>query len=534
MTLNLATLYDAVAGVVPDRPAVSCGDTTRTYAELGRRSDQVAAALVEAGIEPGQHVGVYLLNSVEYVEAMLGCLKARAVPININYRYTEHELLHLFQDAELHGVVVEAAYAPHVAALAEQTSLRSVLVVDDATGTPAPAWPDTLRVADYETALAAHEGEPRPDRALSADDLFVIYTGGTTGMPKGVVWRHEDFFHAALRGGNPYGDPYGSVEEVVAAAEAGRALTYLISMPLMHGAASYTLFMGLLGGAHMVLLRTYDPEEMLRLIERHRVQIAAVVGDAQVRPFVDALREHRDEHDLSSLFVVGSGGAILSASTQAALLELLPHIMVRNSFGASESGSDGTITLGPDGLMRLAPNPAVRVVDDRHCEVEPGSGEFGRLARSGHVPLAYFNDPDKTAATFPVIDGVRWVVLGDLAQVEADGTIVVHGRGSGCINSGGEKIFPEEVEQALKAHPAVMDVLVVGMPDERFGQRVGAVVELREGHEADQEALREHCRSVLAGYKVPARIEFVDDVVRSPSGKADYRWAGRTLSPEML
>ncbi|MFG2088126.1 MULTISPECIES: acyl-CoA synthetase [unclassified Spirillospora] len=533
MTLNLATLYEAVARVVPDRSAVTCGTVTRTYAELDRRANRLAAHLVKAGIEPGQHVGVYLLNSVEYVEVMLACFKARAVPININYRYVEAELLYLFEDAQLHALVVESAYAPGVAALADRTThLRHVLVVDDGGGAGPVSWPEKLAVAEYEEALAACPGESAPRADLTGDDRFVLYTGGTTGMPKGVVWRHEDFFYAALLGGNPYGEPYTSVEEVVAAAEGGNALTYLISMPLMHGAASYTLFMGLFGGAHMVLLRSFDAVEILRCIERHGVQVVALVGDAQARPLAEALRDRGDGFDLSSLFVIGSGGAILSQSTQDALKERLPNLMVRNSFGASESGADGVIVTGEDGLMRLQPSPAVRVIDDRHGDVAPGSGELGRLARSGHVPLAYFNDPEKSSATFPVIDGVRWVVLGDLAEVEADGTIVVHGRGSGCINSGGEKIFPEEVEQALKAHPAVMDVLVAGVPDERFGHRVGAVVELRRGHEGlDPEELRTHCRATLAGYKVPAVIEIVEQVQRSPSGKADYRWAKRTLAP---
>jgi len=534
MGLNLATVFEAVARTVPDRPAVSCGDVTLTYAELDRRANRLARHLAAAGVEPGQHVGVYLLNGVEYVEAMLGCFKARAVPININYRYTEHELLYLFDNAQLHAVVVGAEYTPRVAAVADRCDrLHHVLVVDDGSGVQPEQWPERLTAAPYEEALAAQDGATGPRDDLGPDDTFVIYTGGTTGMPKGVVWRHEDFHFAALLGGNPYGDPYRSVEEVVAALDGGIPLTYLISMPLMHGAASYTLFMGLFGGAHMALLRTYDPVAVLREVERHKVQVIAMVGDAQARPLVDALREHKDGHDLSSLFVIGSGGAILSASTQADLLEQLPDVMIRNSFGASESGADGAVVTGADGRMRLQPSPAVRVVDEDLRDVAPGSGELGRIARSGHVPLAYYNDPDKTRQTFPVIDGVRWVILGDLAEVEEDGSIVVHGRGSGCINSGGEKIFPEEVEQTLKAHPSVMDALVAGVPDERFGHRVGAVVELREDAEGvDAEGLRTWCRGQLAGYKVPARVEIVDHVVRSPSGKADYRWAGRVLAPE--
>ena len=535
MTLNLAGLYEAVAAAVPDRPAVSCAGVRRSFAELDRRANAFARHLVSAGIGPGQHVGLYLLNGVEYVEALLGCLKARAVPININYRYTEHELLYLFNDAELAALVVADDFAHHAAPLVDQSrALEHVLVVADGgdrDGT-ALAWSDQVTVAAYADALAAQSTDPLAWER-SANDTYVLYTGGTTGMPKGVVWRHEDFYFAALSGGNPYGDPHRTPEALATAAAAATPLTYLITVPLMHGAASYTLLTGLFGGGHMVLMPTYDPVEALCLIEQERVQIVTAVGDAIVRPLVDALREHKQDHDLSSLFLVGSGGAIFSKTVQRELLEQLPDVVVRDSFGSSESGVDGQIAVGDDGLMRLAPSPQVMVLDDQRRRVEPGSDAFGFVARSGHVPTAYYNDPEKTARTFPVIDGVRWAVLGDVARVETDGTVVVLGRGSGCINSGGEKVFPEEVEQALKAHPAVVDVLVAGVPDERFGERVGAVVELRPGAEdVDTEVLRSHCRTLLAGYKVPASIELVDRVVRSPSGKADYRWAKRTLVAE--
>lgn len=530
MTLNLAVLFEAVSAAVPERPAVTCGDRTLSYAELDRRATAVAQHLVSAGVEPGQHVGVYLLNGTEYVEALLGCFKARAVPVNINYRYTEHELEHLFTDADLVGLVVGGEFARYAAAVAARTPLlRSVLVVGD--GSEPVEWPETVDAVDYEQALAAQpEGPTARAAELSADDRFVLYTGGTTGLPKGVVWRHEDFYFAALSGGNPYGDPHLTPEALAAAAAAGGPMTFLVPIPLMHGAASYTLLTGLFGGSHMVLMRTFDAVGMLRAIQDHGCQIASVVGDAIVRPFVEALRAHKDDYDLSSLFLVGSGGAILSSAVQAELAEQLPHVMIRNSFGASESGVDGQIDLGPDGLMRLTPTPSVRVVDAAMQDVKPGSGVVGSVAHSGHVPLAYHNDPEKTARTFPVIDGVRWAVLGDAAMVEEDGTIVVLGRGSGCINTGGEKVFPEEVEQVLKAHPAVMDALVAGVPDERFGHRVGAVVELRPGHDGlDVDELRAHVRQELAGYKVPATVRVVDHVVRSPTGKADYRWAARTL-----
>ncbi|WP_460794210.1 acyl-CoA synthetase [Nocardioides pacificus] len=533
MTLHLASLYEAVAAAVPERSALTCGDVRLTFAELDRRANAFAAHLVSVGVEPGAHVGLYLLNGVEYVEAMLGCFKVNAVPININYRYTEHELLYLFNDAQLAAVVVGREFTPHVAPLVDQCShLAHVLVVADTSDVDVRAltWSDRVSVADYEPALAAQPDDVPPSAERSPDARFVLYTGGTTGMPKGVVWRHEDFFMACLAGGNPYGPPHTELDALATAAAEAGVLNYLITVPLMHGAASYSLFMALFSGGHVTLMRTYDPLEMLRIVQAEKIQIVTVVGDAIVRPLVDALREHKDEFDLSSLFVIGSGGAILSPTVQAELAEQLPSIMIRNSFGASESGLDGEVALGADGLMRLTPKPSVRVVDLARPGLAPAPGEIGQLARSGHVPLAYFNDPEKSARTFPVIDGVRYVVPGDLARVEEDGTIVVLGRGSGCINSGGEKIFPEEVEQALKAHPAVMDALVAGVADERFGERVGAVVELRAGASLDVEELRTHCRTMLAGYKVPATVTLVDAIVRSPTGKADYRWAKGTLA----
>lgn len=533
MTLNLATLFEAVAAAVADRPAVVCGERRLTYAELDRRASALGHALLDAGIAPGEHVGLHMLNGVEYVEAMLACLKIRAVPININFRYTDRELRHLYTDADLVALVIGEEFTPAAARVAADCpKLRHAWVVrgDEAPQEPA-SWPGRLTVTDFEAAFEGRPEDPPLADERTADDRFIVYTGGTTGLPKGVVWRHEDFYMAATKGGNHYGDPYLSPEALAEGAKNGFPLSYLITMPLMHGAASYTLLSALYGGAVVILLRRFDALEVLRLVDREKPMIVAMVGDAMARPLVDAIRAHGSDYDLSSWKVLGSGGAILSRSVQEEFAELLPGIHINNGFGASESGVDGNITVGDDGLMRLAPSPHVTVVDADLKPLPPGSEEIGYVARSGHVPLGYYNDPDKTARTFPVIDGVRWSILGDMAKVEADGTIVVLGRGSGCINTGGEKVFPEEVEQALKSHPAVMDALVAGVPDERFGERVAAVVELRAGAAAPTvEDLRAHCRTQLAGYKVPALITFTDAVVRSPSGKADYRWAKRVLT----
>jgi 3-oxocholest-4-en-26-oate---CoA ligase len=343
-----------------------------------------------------------------------------------------------------------------------------------------------------------------------------------------VLWRHEDFFFAALAGGNHYGEPRRSVGEIVAAAAQIPSAGYLITAPMMHGAGTYTLFTAFLLGSKVVISRKFDAVQTLRLVKSEQAMTLAVVGDAMARPLADELAAHPGEYDLSSLFVLGSGGALLSPAVRAQLQSLLPNLYITDRFGASETGTDGELTRRDDGQPRLVHSGNVRVLDEQLRPVPPG--QTGRLAKSGHVPLGYFGDEAATRATFPVLDGVRFALLGDLARVEDDGSIVVLGRGSTCINTGGEKVFPEEVEQVLKAHPAVLDALVAGLPDERFGERVAAVVELRDGADADAGELRTHCREALAGYKIPARLVFVPAIVRSPSGKADYRWAASVVA----
>jgi acyl-CoA synthetase (AMP-forming)/AMP-acid ligase II len=521
MDVNLADLCAEIARALPDRCALVCDGDRLSYPELMARGNQVAQHLIASGIEPDETVGLYMLNSVAYIEALLGCMLARAIPVNVNYRYTGNELAQLLAGARLAALVVDAEHAPVAAAVAPGCpSLRHVLITG---GEPASVmFPASVTVLDYGAAVGAASSDP-PDNGRSGDDKLIIYTGGTTGLPKGVLWRHEDFYFSALAGGNHYGPPRLTVAEVIAAAAAVPSAGYLITAPMMHGAGTFTLFTAFLLGSTVVLSRKFDAAQTLRLVGAERAMVLAVVGDAMARPLVDELAARPGEYDLSSLAVFGSGGALLSRSVTDQLRAMYPDLYITDRFGASETGTDGELGQDDDGRPRLQHGGNIQVLDEQLRPVPPGG--TGRIAKSGHVPLGYYGDGAATAATFPVIDGVRFALLGDLARVEPDGSIVVLGRGTTCINTGGEKVFPEEVEQALKAYPSVLDAVVAGVPDERFGQRVAAVVQLRAAAQPDPEALRAHCRATLAGYKVPARIEFVPLVVRSPAGKADYRWA---------
>lgn len=529
MSLNLADLFEAVADAVPERVAVVCEDERRTFSELDARATQLAHHLQSVGVQPGDHVALHLRNSVAFVESLLGCLKARVVPININYRYTDTELTHLYTNSESVAVIIDGEFAPIAATVFPRCpGILHVLTlgaVDEAVSFGA------VPSADFHAAVAA-QASVRDFGERSSDDHYIIYTGGTTGLPKGVVWRQEDFFFAALSGGNHYGDPFADGAEMAAAAAATETpMNFLVTAPLMHGAAVYAMLAGFFGGSKQVLMRQFEPAQALQLVQDETVNVMMLVGDAIARPLADAIASHGSDYDLSSLFVIGSGGALWSRSVQQQLQSLLPNIFLRDSFGASESGADGSLALGEDGLVRLTAKPAVAVVDEHFRPIAPGSEELGYLARRGNVPLAYYNDPEKSAATFPVVDGVRMSILGDVARVEGDGTIVVLGRGSLCINTGGEKVYPEEVEQALKSHPAVLDALVAGAPDPTYGERVAAVVQLREGvEEPELAALQAHCRTQIAGYKLPRSVVVVPEIVRSPSGKADYRWAKATVS----
>ena len=526
-SFNIADLFELVADAVPEREAIVSGDARRTFAELDERTTRLANHLRDAGLEPGAKVAVYGWNRVEWVEAFYAAFKARLIPINVNYRYVADELRYVLENADCEAVVFERSFAPLLDEVAPSLPLlRHRIVIDD--GSTA----DAIDAVPFEEAVAKAAPERR-DVGRSGDDLYFLYTGGTTGMPKGVMWRHEDVFFAAMGGGGFGQPPIRTPEEIVGRIwPESAAVTSLVCAPIMHGAAQWAMCIMLFGGGKVVLYDAhgFDPHRAWTLVERERVMAITLVGDAMARPLADALEER--SYDTSSVISIGSGGAVFSPAVKAQLKRHIPQAMVMDSMGASEMGASGS-QYDADAGTRFTPNEEMSVLGDDLRPVGPGSGQVGLVARRGHIPLGYYKDEAKTAATFVTDpDGVRWSVPGDHARTEADGTITLLGRGSGCINTGGEKVYPEEVEAAVKSHPDVFDVVVVGVPDARFAERVAAIVQPRPGRTATLEDVANHCRTTIAGYKVPRELKLVDAIQRTPSGKADYRWAKQQFETE--
>ena len=527
-TFNLADLFEGASEALPDQDAVVAGGrdvaTHRlSYAELDARANQVARVLASMGVGPGDHVGLHATNSIEFMEITIGVFKLRAVPVNANFRYTADELRYVFDDA---GVKV----------VFSETRIRERAV---------EACGDVPLITighDYEATVASVRSDPVDVGPRSSGDHYLLYTGGTTGMPKGVIWRHEDLFFAALGGtGAPrhglakLSDP----DDIGKFVTTGTGITRRLPLcPLIHGGAQWIALTALLtdGTCLLSVDASLDAGAALRFAADEKAEFLMIIGDAVARPLADELRRNHRLYDLSDLRLISSSGAILSPSVQAALEEHLPATKVIDRFGASETGGQGRIKRAADGTgpLQLLTDEHTTVLDDEGRPVEPGSGVRGRLARKGWIPLGYHNDPEKTAVTFPTIDGVRYSVPGDIATIEADGSISVFGRGSMVINTGGEKVFPEEVEAVVKGHPAVFDSLVVGVPDDRFGSRVAAVISLADGPGAPTiEELGDHCRIVLAGYKVPREVVVVDEVRRKVTGKGDYGWAKETAAAQV-
>ena len=534
MEFNLADLFEAAVDAFPDREYLVADGRRLTYAELDARANRLAHHLAAAGIGPGDHVGIYALNSTEWVETAWAVFKLRAVWININYRYVHDELRYLFANADLKALVHQRRFSPNVAELLpELPDLGHVVVIDDDSVEADPV----SDAADYEEALRA--GSPERDFApRSGDDLYILYTGGTTGLPKGVVWPHRNVFFAL--GGGIDAMTGIRVERPEQMVEKGRAMggqiSFLPVAPLMHGATQWCVMGQSFTGNRTVLVPRFDPHEVWRLVEQERVNMLMITGDAMGRPLIEALHDGTGAYDLSSLIGITSTAALFSPSVKDQFFDHFPNLVMTDAIGSSEGGNNGLSMVKP-GATAMKSGPTVTsmggtvVFDDDMEPVKPGSGVIGRIARSGDIPVGYYNDPAKTAEVFITVDGVRYVMPGDFATVEADGSVTLLGRGSICINSGGEKIFPEEVEAAVRSHPDVMDAIVVGAPDERWGQRVAAIVEPRPGHSAPSlESVQEHCRRHVAGYKVPRQLHVVDQVERAPSGKPDYRWAGTVIS----
>jgi acyl-CoA synthetase (AMP-forming)/AMP-acid ligase II len=531
MEFNLADLFENAVDHFGEREYVVADGKRCTYAEMDARANRLAHHLAANGVGAGDHVGIYAYNSIEWVETLWAVFKIRAVWVNINFRYVEDELAYIFDNADLKALVVAREFCPRVAAVRESLNvLKHVVVIDDGTETVAPSG---FIAVDYEEAIAGGSPE-RGFGPRSPDDHYILYTGGTTGMPKGVVWRHKDVFFA-LGGGNDAqtGERVERPEEIIewAKRDPNQRCTLPIA-PLMHGASQWAVMGGSFVGGKIVLIPKFDASEAWRLVEEEKVGVLMITGDAMGRPLVEALSGDGDDRDISSLFLVVSTAAVFSPTVKDDFFEYFPNLLIIDSIGASESGNNGMALITKGNTAMLGGGPTVKagpdttVLDEKLEPVKAGSGIRGKVGRSGDIPIMYYKDPEKTAETFVTAkDGRRYAVPGDWAMLEEDGTITLLGRGSVSINSGGEKIYPEEVEAAVKDFPDAYDAVVVGVPDERFGSRVAAVVQPRDGATVELEALQNHCRTKIAGYKIPRELHIVDAIERSPSGKPDYRWA---------
>lgn len=533
-TFNLADLFEVVAQAVPERTAFVCGPQRLSFAELDARATQLASALRAQGVQRGHHVGIQLHNCAAYLETFFACCKLGAAPVNVNYRYVADELAYLFRTLELQALVHGAGFEEEVVKAATQAPTLSLRVrVGQAgaeTGEPGDAGSPVVRCMAYDALMAS--GSARlDDPGRSSDDIFMLCTGGTTGLPKGVMWPHRSLFMAALGGGGIYfrRPPIAAPEELAGLVTAGPALTYFAVAPLMHGAAMWATLISLFAG-HTVVVNdepAFDAAHVWDLTVRDGVNILSIVGDAMALPLVQALEREPGRWNLQRLMVFGNGGALFSRHLQDRLKACVPHIVINNGMGSSESGlvGGGDKPVGDkEGLIRITPRPDLAIIDEAQG-LRTAPGDEGTLARTGHTPVGYFGDPKKTAETFVTIDGRLWVLTGDRARIDDNGDYLVLGRGSGCINTGGEKVFPEEVEEAARRCTAVRDVLVVGLPDERWGQRVTAVVEVEPGQAFDRAEFDRVCRTHLSGYKVPRTVVVAERIRRSPAGKADYTWA---------
>ena len=525
MALNIADLFEHAVDAAPDNPAVKVGDRVITYAELETQSNKLAHYLQSQGVQPGDHVAIYAKNSIEHVIAVLAIVKIRAVNINVNYRYVEGELDYLFDNADVVALIHERPYADLVAAcFPKHEKLRVAVVMPDVIEPDDQSDVSSYGGVLWEDALADQSAE-RDFGERSPDDLHIIYTGGTTGFPKGVMWRHEDFWRVLGGGIDFYTGALLDEYDQSKQANDPRMITFPLS-PLMHGGAQAGLLMHLFAGHLTILEPKFDPVRTWEIIDREKVQLIFMTGDAMARPLIEAYEA--GGFDGSSLFAISSSAAIFSPPVKKRWMDAFPNAVFTDSIGASETGFQGMGmqekgNISSDGpVVGLGPASVVIDEDNHVLDTATDIGKIGRLGRGGHVPVGYYKDPVKSAATFLEIDGQRYSVPGDFARIEEGNKVTLLGRGSNCVNTGGEKVYPEEVEMAIKGHPAVYDVLVVGVPDEKYGQAVAAVAELREGATLELDELKTFLRAHLSGYKLPRTLTIVDQIPRNATGKAQY------------
>jgi 3-oxocholest-4-en-26-oate---CoA ligase len=519
---NFADLWEALADRIPEAPAQWHGEATWTWAEFDKRADGIARTLLDRGAQHQDKVAHYLYSCPEYLESMFGLFKAALVPVNTNYRYTTDELAYLWNNADAIAVIFHGSFADRCAEVAPRVpSITTWLWVDDGSG-PCPDW-----AVPYESATSTPTDRVRAPWGRSGDDLLLMYTGGTTGMPKGVMWRQDDLLgvlDAANRKRLPPEQDLSAVGERTVKAGPRN----LPAAPLMHGTGQFNAMSNLMVGGSIVTMtaRNFSPEHFLDTVQRYGVNSTSIVGDAFAKPILRALDAEPDRWDISSLRVIVSSGVMWSAETKAGLLRHSPRLIMVDALGSSEAIGMASNTTTSDGAQQtaqfvLSDNTKVLTEDGR--PVTPGSGERGRVALRGRVPIGYYKDEAKSASTFITYDGVRYSIPGDWAEVDADGTVKLLGRGSQCINTGGEKVYPEEVEEVLKLHPSVADAAVVGVPDERFGQAITALVEPAPGAAVDEVVLIAHVKTTLAAYKAPKRVLTIATVNRAANGKLDYK-----------
>ena len=524
---NFADVWETIASDQPDNPALIRGADVRTWSEFDHRSSALAARLLSAGLTRQSRVAQYLMNSMEYVESLFATFKAAMAPVNTNYRYVADELAYLWIDAGVEAVMFHGSFSDSAAEVRSRVpKVKLWLWVDDGVGS-CPEWAEP-----YEAVATSGAGLPPDAPARSGDDLFLLYTGGTTGKPKGVMWRQDDLFCVLNRSATIKYSEDGtldSIREGLAAAGDARARV-IPAAPLMHGTAAFSAFAVLDSGGAVVLCENtkFDPQELLDTVEANRVTDLSIVGDAFAKPLLDALNASPQRWDISSLKVILSSGVMWSAPVKDGLIGHAPNLLCVDTLGSSEAVGLARSISSSRGTAKTAGfklGPDAQVIREDGTPVAPGSGETGLVAIAGRAPIGYFNDPEKSAKTFREIGGRRWTTPGDFATVDEDGTVTLLGRGSGCINTGGEKVFPEEVEESIKLHPNVHDAVVVGAPHERFGQQVIGFVEANSGAALNLDELRAQLQDRLAGYKVPRRLVIVDSIGRAANGKVDQaRW----------